>query len=94
MGSNPSGGSVAPGLDICTKSRHNLEQDRLAEALREIERVGQGRSFITVDAFRNDEEKELMAAWNLTARTVMHVAEWKSFFDAVGYTGDYYWFIP
>ena len=36
----------------------------------------------------------LMEAWNLTAKTVMHVDEWKSFFAEVGYTGDYYWFIP
>jgi len=24
----------------------------------------------------------------------MHVDEWKAFFAEVGYTGDYYWFIP
>jgi hypothetical protein len=35
-----------------------------------------------------------MYAWNLTAQTIMHVDEWKAFFAEVGYTGDYYWFIP
>jgi hypothetical protein len=35
-----------------------------------------------------------MEAWNLTAKTMMHVDEWKLFFDQVGFTGDYYWFIP
>ncbi len=79
---------------ISINTIHNLEKDQLAEALREIERVGRGQSFITVDAYRNDEEKELMEAWNLTAKTVMHVEEWKVFFGDVGYTGDYYWFIP
>ena len=73
---------------------HNLEREECAKALQEIERVSRGKSFITVDAYRNDEEKEMMYAWNLTARTVMHVDEWKRFFDEVGYTGDYYWFIP
>mgnify|MGYP000026399358 CR=1 FL=1 len=41
-----------------------------------------------------DTEKELMNAWNLTAKTMMHVEEWKDFFLEVGYTGDYSWFIP
>ena len=35
-----------------------------------------------------------MEAWNLTAKTVMHVDEWRQFFNDIGYTGDYYWFIP
>lgn len=73
---------------------HNLERDECALALQEIERVGRGKSFITVDAFRNDEEKERMYAWNLTAKTIMHVDEWKDFFKQVGYTGDYFWFVP
>ena len=73
---------------------HNLERDELALSLREIERVYKGKSFITVDAYRNDEEKEAMYAWNLTAKTILHVDEWKKFFREVGYTGDYFWFVP
>lgn len=79
---------------ISINTVHNLEPAECAQALREIERVSRGESFITVDAYRNDEEKELMLAWNLTAKTIMHVDEWKAFFDEAGYTGDYYWFIP
>ena len=79
---------------ISINTVHNLDREDCAQALREIERVSRGKSFITVDAYRNDEEKELMVAWNLTARTMMHVDAWKRFFDDVGYTGDYYWFIP
>lgn len=81
-------------LVISINTVHNLERDELAKSLREIERVSKKHSFITVDAYRNDEEKELMEAWNLTAKTMMHVDEWKKFFKEVGYTGDYYWFIP
>jgi SAM-dependent methyltransferase len=73
---------------------HNLERTQCARALQEIERVGRGKAFITVDAYRNEEEKILMEAWNLTAKTVMHVDEWKAFFKEAGFTGDYYWFIP
>lgn len=79
---------------ISINTIHNLEKNQCAKALQEIERVSRGKSFITVDAYRNDEEKEAMFAWNLTAKTIMSVDEWIAFFDEVGYTGDYYWFIP
>jgi len=73
---------------------HNLNREDCAISLQEIERVSRGNSFITVDAYRNDEEKTRMEAWNLTALTMMSVDEWKEFFLEIGYTGDYYWFIP
>jgi len=79
---------------ISINTIHNLEKAELAVALREIERVSRGKSFITVDAWRTDEEKERMGWWNLTAKTMMHVDDWVSFFAEVGYTGDYFWFIP
>ena len=79
---------------ISINTVHNLERDECAIALREITRVSKGGAFITVDAYRNDEEKERMYAWNLTAKTIMSVDEWIKFFAEVGYEGDYYWFIP
>jgi hypothetical protein len=47
-----------------------------------------------VDAYRNEEEKEAMYAWNLTAKTILSVQEWKGLFNEAGYTGDYFWFVP
>ena len=79
---------------ISINTIHNLNLQDCATALQEIERVTKDNSFITVDAYRNDEEKARMQAWNLTALTMMSVDEWKQFFLEVGYTGDYYWFIP
>jgi len=73
---------------------HNLNREDCAQALHEIQRVSGGRAFITVDAYRNELEKERMEAWNLTALTMMSVDEWKAFFAEVGYDGHYYWFIP
>lgn len=73
---------------------HNLDRKDCALALQEIERVSKGKSFVTVDAYRDAAEKERMEAWNLTALTIMSVNEWKDFFTEVGYTGDFYWFIP
>jgi SAM-dependent methyltransferase len=73
---------------------HNLDRVELNKSLQEIERVARLGSFITVDAYRNEEEKERMFAWNLTAKTILHVDEWKELFKDIGYTGDYYWFMP
>ena len=81
-------------LVISINTVHNLEGKELVQSLQEIERVSRGNSFITMDAYRNEEEKELLLAWNLTAKTILHVDEWKSLFQEVGYTGDYYWFVP
>ena len=79
---------------ISINTIHNLVREECGQALREIERVSKGKSYITVDAYHTEDERERMFAWNLTAQTIMHVDEWKAFFAEIGYTGDYYWFIP
>jgi len=80
-------------LVISITTLHNLEVDQLKKALNEIKRVSK-KSFITVDAFRNEDEKKRMDTWNLTAKTYMSTDEWVQFFQKHNYTGDYYWFIP
>lgn len=79
---------------ISITTLHNLKKPDLIKALQEIERVKKKYSFITVDAYHDDIEKKRMQAWNLTAKTILHVEEWKKLFEEAGYTGDYYWFIP
>lgn len=79
---------------ISINTIHNLEREDCGKALQEIQRVSRKHSYITVDAYRTDEEKQRMFQWNLTAKTIMHVDEWIQFFKEVGYTGDYFWFIP
>lgn len=73
---------------------HNLDLKECGIALKEIERVSKKYSYVVVDAYNNEEEKERMYQWNLTAKTIMSRDEWKLFFKDVGYTGDYYWFTP
>jgi SAM-dependent methyltransferase len=80
-------------LVICINTVHNLPLEQCKQALREIERVARGRSFVTMDAWRNEAERQRLLKWNLTALTYMHVDEWKQLFQEIGYTGDYYWFI-
>ena len=79
---------------ISINTIHNLEIDECFQSIREIERVSKGNSFITVDAYSNSQEKERMMAWNLTAKTILSINDWKSLFNEAGYTGDYYWFMP
>ena len=79
---------------ISINTIHNLAEADCATALKEIERVARRGAFITVDAYFDDEQRLRMEAWNLTARTIMHGRAWEAFFDQVGYTGNYYWFIP
>ena len=80
-------------LVISINSIHNLPLERLKKALQEVERVSRGHSYITVDAWRNEMERENLYKWVLTAETMMHVDGWKKLFAEVGYTGDYWWFI-
>jgi len=81
-------------LVISITTVHNFDQQECIKALQEIERVSKKNAFITVDAYRNDLEKEAMHAWNLTAKTILHVDEWKNLFSKANYHSDYYWFMP
>lgn len=81
-------------LVVSINTIHNLDVGDLKLSLKEISRVSKKNSFITVDAYRNDIEREAMFNWNLTARTILSVNEWEVLFREVGYLGDYYWFMP
>lgn len=80
-------------LVVSITTIHNLPLLECKQALREIQRVSRAHAFITVDAWRTEEERERLLKWNLTALTYMHVDDWRKLFGEVGYTGDYYWFI-
>jgi ubiquinone/menaquinone biosynthesis C-methylase UbiE len=80
-------------LVISINTVHNLPLKECKQSLREIERVGRAHAFIVIDAWRNEEERERMMKWNLTALTYRHTKDWENLFAEAGYTGDYYWFI-
>lgn len=81
-------------LVISINTLHNLDLEECKDAFKEVVRVSKKYAFIVVDAYRNSEEKNRMESWNLTAQTYMSTVDWEAFFKDVGYTGDYYWFIP
>ncbi len=80
-------------LVIAINTIHNLPLPDCKQALREIQRVSRAHAFLTVDAWRTEEERRRLMKWNLTALTYMHVDDWRALFAEAGYTGDYYWFI-
>lgn len=81
-------------LVISINTVHNLELEECKKAIAEIERVKKKHAFLVLDSYRNPREEDRMRKWNITGRTVLSVDEWKKLFEEVGYTGDYYWFIP
>ena len=81
-------------LVVSINTIHNLDRGGVVRALGEIERVSRNFAFVTVDAYRNEEERERMMKWNLTARTILSDSEWVDLFAEAGYKGDYYWFVP
>lgn len=80
-------------LVLSINTIHNLERPRLITALREFERLSPGRSYIQLDAYRTDAEREIFQSWVLTAMTFLKPDEWCELFNEAGYTGDYYWTI-
>lgn len=80
-------------LVLSLNTIHNLDRPECRQALQEIQRVSRKFSYIVVDAYYNEGQRLKLLDWILTAKTFMHVEEWKQLFREVGYTGDYYWFI-
>ncbi|MCC7407313.1 MAG: class I SAM-dependent methyltransferase [Phycisphaeraceae bacterium] len=80
-------------LVLSINTVHNLPAEKCRKALQEIMRVTRGAAFVTVDAWRTEEERQRLLKWVLTAHTYMSTEAWKTFFEQSGYSGDYYWFI-
>ena len=76
---------------ISINTIHNLERQDAVRAVREIERLAPGRSFIQVDSYRTPEQREVFLQWVLTARFHDYPPGWLELFAEAGYTGYYYW---
>lgn len=58
--------------------------------LREIQRVGKGKSFITLGAYKDKCGERLFKNWSVLGSTILHVDDWVEVMKEAGYTGDYY----
>ena len=78
---------------LCVNTIHNLPEDLCKQAVREIERVMQpsGHSYIQVDSWLNDKQRDDFLNWQLTAQTFFGPEGWRELFSESGYTGEFYW---
>ena len=80
-------------LAISIATIHNLDKSGVKRALREIMRVSK-KSFIKINGYTSDLERDELENWNLVAKTILHVEEWKELFDEVGYDREWDFFVP
>ena len=66
----------------------------VVKTLREIQRVAQGRSYITLGAYRSEQEKKAFLDWTLIGTTVLNVGDWNKVLNYAGYTGDVFFTTP
>ncbi len=78
---------------LCVNTIHNLPLGHCKQAIREIGRVTRpgGHSYVQVDSWLTDRQRDDFLSWQLTAQTYFAPEEWRTVFAECGYTGDYYW---
>lgn len=76
-------------LVVSINTLHNLRLPELERALKEIERVSRGHSYVLMDGYRNEQEKVNLLYWQLTCECFFTPEEWEWLFRQCGYTGDY-----
>lgn len=81
-------------LVLAINSIHNLPLEDCFIALQEMERVSKKYKFMVVDAWHDENERQRLMKWNLTAQTILSTRYWKELFRLAGYSGDFYWFSP
>jgi len=59
------------------------------QCLKEIQRVGKGKSFITLGSYTNEEEFWLFKNWTVLGSSILHQDDWTAVLKHVAYTGDY-----
>ncbi|MFL2771261.1 MAG: class I SAM-dependent methyltransferase [Rhodospirillaceae bacterium] len=74
---------------VSINTLHNLYIDDLWSSISEIERVGRGAKHITIESYRNEQEKVNLLYWQLTCRAFYMPEEWEWIFGKIGYSGDY-----
>lgn len=68
---------------------HNLYIFDLKKAVQEIERVSKNNSYIVVESYRNQVEKDNLLYWQLTCESFFTVEEWEWLYKVWNYNGDY-----
>jgi len=68
---------------------YSLNLPDAIKCLKEIQRTGKGKSFITLGAYETEEDFRLFRYWTLLGSTILSKDDWIEVLNHVGYTGDY-----
>ena len=68
---------------------YSLNLPDAIKCLKEIQRVGKGKSFITLGSYDDEEDLRLFRYWTLLGCTILSKADWIEVLKHAGYTGDY-----
>lgn len=59
------------------------------KTIKEIQRVSNGKSFITLGSYEDEESLRLFKMWSVLGSTILHIDDWIAVLEHCGYTGDY-----
>jgi ubiquinone/menaquinone biosynthesis C-methylase UbiE len=66
----------------------------IIKSLKHIQRLSNGKSYITLGAFNTEKERLIFNDWTLIGTTVLSCNEWLEVMKFSGYTGDYFFTTP
>src|SRR3990167_6813614 len=76
-------------LVLCVQPVYAVVLHDAIKCLREIGRVGRGKSFIPLGTYDTEEELRLMRKWCILANLILTKDEWLAVLNHAGYVGDY-----
>ena len=68
---------------------YTLNLNDAIKCLKEIKRVGKGKSFVTLGSYTNKENFWLFKNWSVLGTTILHQDDWKEVLKHTNYKGDY-----
>lgn len=68
---------------------YSLNLSDAIKCLKEIKRVGKGKSFITLGSYENEMEQKLFNYWTLLGSTIISKKDWRYLLKYVKYSGEY-----
>ena len=76
-------------LVVSFNTLHNLYTYELEQSLLEISRVSKKKSYICVEAYRNEKEKMNLLYWQVTCEAFNTPREWRWWFNKTKFKGDH-----
>lgn len=75
---------------LCIGVTYTLNLSDSIKLIKEIERVGKGKSFLNLASYNTKEDFWLMKEWSLLGTMILKKDEWLEILKHANYSGDYY----